>query len=478
VDVTTNNTLEGTLKTDKPFHIGQRQSSAPYKGKIDDVQLFAVALTAQDAARLAAGQALPGLKELLATPRATRTAEQQRLVRQFYLDHVDDETRRLKAALAELPQRVAEIEKAIPVTMVMQEMQPARKTYILRRGQYDQRGEEVAAGVPNVLSPLLKDAPANRLGLAKWLTSPAHPLTARVAVNRWWELFFGTGLVETAEDFGVQGALPSHPELLDWLATELIRTGWDQRAILRSIVLSATYRQSSQITRELLELDPRNRLLARGPRYRLPAETVRDNALFVSGLLQQHVGGPSVKPYQPEGLWEDVSVERRDKYVPDQGEGLYRRSMYTFWKRTCPPPAMNALDAPDRETCVIRRARTNTPLQALVLLNDPTYVEAARSLALRVLESATNGSPDAFQQRLARAYRLALCREPTADESRVMSKIYQQSLARFRADKSAAEKLLAVGRAVRSANIDAAESAAWTSVMSVLLNLDEAISKT
>jgi hypothetical protein len=478
LDVSNNSPLEGTLTTDKPFHIGKRQETAHFRGKIDDVQLFAAALTKQDVARLAAGQAVHGLKETLATPRAARTAEQQQALRQHYLDHIDRETPRLKAALADLRQRAAEIESAVPVTMVMQETQPARKTYILRRGQYDQRGEEVAPGVPSVLSAMPKNAPANRLGLATWLTSPGHPLTARVAVNRSWELFFGTGLVETAEDFGVQGAWPSHPELLDWLATELVRTGWDQRAILRSIVLSATYRQSSQVTRELLERDPHNRLLARGPRYRMPAETVRDNALFLSGLLQQRLGGPSVKRYQPEGLWEDVSVERRDKYVADQGEGLYRRSMYTFWKRTCPPPAMSTLDAPDRETCVIRRARTNTPLQALVLLNDPTYVEAARNLAQRVLTQAKSSDQRLFDDRIATAYRWVLCREPSAGESRLLLNVYTQAHARFKADRSAADKLLGVGRSPRDGSIDPIEHAAWTSVMSVLLNLDEAISKT
>jgi hypothetical protein len=293
-----------------------------------------------------------------------------------------------------------------------------------------------------------------------------------VAVNRWWELLFGTGLVETAEDFGVQGSLPTHHELLDWLATELIRERWNTRQILRKIVLSATYRQSSHATALSLEQDPRNKLLGRGPRYRLPAETVRDNALAISGLLVDRVGGPSVKPYQPEGLWEDVSVERRDKYAPDLGEGLYRRSMYTFWKRTCPPPGMAAFDAPDRETCVIRRARTNTPLQALVLLNDPTYVEAARAFAERIMLKSTTDAG-----RVEQAYQLALCRVPLPEETGVLLKVQQQALKQFVADRAAADKLLAIGHSKRKAGLDSAELASWTAVASMILNLDEAISK-
>jgi hypothetical protein len=241
---------------------------------------------------------------------------------------------------------------------------------------------------------------------------------------------------------------------------------------LKKVVLSAAYRQSSHVTPELLERDPRNRLITRGPRYRLPAETVRDNALFVSGLLKEHVGGPPVKPYQPEGLWEDVSVERRDKYVVDTGENLYRRSMYTFWKRTCPPPTMSAFDAPDRETCVIRRARTNTPLQALVLMNDPTYIEAARKLAERIQPSG-----DSADKRLATAFRMILSRRPSSPESTVMRGIYEAALWRFQDDPEAAKKLLSIGQSPPEEKFEIADIAAWTAVCTTLLNLDEAISK-
>ena len=493
LDITTNNTLGGTLKTDKPFHIGKRNASAPFKGRIDDVQLYAVELSADEVKSLAAGQSLGQLKEVLAVAPNDRNETQRSLLRQYYLARIDRESQALKAELSELPKRQAEIDKAIPVTMVMQESTPRRPTYMLRRGQYDQRGDEVKAGVPSVLRLLPQSSPgelggvrprtvspkaegttdATRLDLTRWLISPEHPLTARVAVNRWWELLFGTGLVETAEDFGVQGALPSHPELLDWLATELVRTGWDQRALLKLIVTSATYRQASRVTPQLLERDPRNRLLTRGPRYRLSAESVRDNALAVSGLLRERLGGASVKPYQPEGLWEDVSVERREKYVIDPGDGLYRRSMYTFWKRTCPPPGMTTFDAPDREFCLIRRARTNTPLQALVLLNDPTYVEAARKLAERVLAESKSDA-----DRLSLACELVLSRRPTTVERDVLTTLLQNAKQQFARDKGAAEKLLTVGRSTVTTGQNSEELAAWTTITSMLLNLDEAISKT
>lgn len=470
-DATTNNTVDGTLTTDKPFHIGRRHTSAPFLGRIDDVQIYSTAISTEDATLLAKGESLSGLKEILAIAPANRTAAQMARVKAYYLDQVDAPAKAWKTELADIPKKLADLDKTIPVTMVMGEMTPRRPTHILKRGQYDQLGDEVQPGILPAFPGTNTEA-SSRLELARWLTDPQHPLTARVAVNRWWEMLFGTGIVETAEDFGVQGALPSHPELLDWLATELITQKWDTQAILKQIVLSATYRQSSHVSAESLGHDPHNRLLGRGPRYRLPAETVRDNALAISGLLVEKVGGPSVKPYQPEGLWEDVSVERREKYAPDLGDGLYRRSMYTFWKRTCPPPGMSAFDAPDRETCVIRRARTNTPLQALVLLNDPTYVEAARKFAERVMTTAV--SPD---ERLETAFALALCRSPDNAESRILLNVYQSALRRFNADSAGAEKLLAIGYSKRSDKFNVTELAAWTAVSSLILNLDEAISK-
>lgn len=469
-----NDKLSDTIKTEQPLRIGRRSTSNSFRGLIDDVRFFSARLNADDAKRLAEGGEIAGLGEILSTVPEKRSDDQRAQLRRFYLDTVDAEYRQGKTALTESARRYKEVDDAAPRTMVMAELSQARQAHILVRGQYDQPGDAVEVGVPSILSPLPADAERNRLGLARWLVQPTHPLTARVAVNRWWGMYFGAGLVETAEDFGVQGEAPSHPELLDWLAVEFVaHRAWNIKALQKLIVMSATYRQSSHGSPELLERDPKNRLLARGPRFRLTAESVRDCALAISGLLREQLGGPSVKPYQPAGLWEDVSVERRYKYVPDKADGLYRRSMYTFWKRTCPPPAMTAFDAPDRETCLIRRARTNTPLQALVLLNDPTYVESARKFAERLLKE----SGPTPEERLTKSFRMALSRVPTADEQRILFVLYQGALDRFRRDGAAAEKLLAVGDASRDMQFDAAELAAWTTLASIILNLDEAISK-
>jgi hypothetical protein len=465
---TINDTLRDTTHTEKPFHVGRRGASLPFKGKIDDVQLFGLALTADNATRLVAGKE-PDLGDtLLAVPAATRTPAQAEQVRRFYLDRVDSEYGKLKGELADVSKQRADLEKALPVVMVMEELPKPRQLFVLKRGQYDQRGEAVSVGVPSVFPPLpATPQAANRLDLANWLVDPGHPLTARVAVNRWWQMYFGTGIVKTVEDFGTTGEMPSHPDLLDWLATELIRTGWDVKSMQKLIVTSATYRQDSRVTKELDERDSENRLIARGPRQRLSAETIRDNALAISGLLAERVGGPSVKPYQPEGLWEDVTVERRGRYVPDKGDGLYRRSMYTFWKRTCPPPGMATFDAPNREVCVARRAVTNTPLQALVLLNDPIYVEAARKLAEQMMKAGG----------LEVGFRRAVARPPTVDEQRILTGIHADALARFRKDPDAARKLLAIVESPRDMTLNDAELAAWTTVASTILNLDETITK-
>jgi hypothetical protein len=326
--------------------------------------------------------------------------------------------------------------------------------------------------VPAILPPWPKDAPTNRLGLAKWLLDPSHPLTARVTVNRFWQQYFGTGLVKTTEDFGMQGEHPSHPELLDWLATEFVRTGWDVKAMQKLILTSATYRQTSKMTPELYAKDPENRLLARGPRFRVDGEVLRDSALALGGLLVQKTGGRSVKPYEPAGLWEAVSFNNSQKYVPDKGEGQWRRSLYTYWKRQSPPPNMLLFDAPTREYCVVRRPRTNTPLQALALLNDPQFVEASRAFGHRMIE---HGGATA-EARIAYGFRLATSRKPSKSEVQVLAEVFKQQLAEFKADKEAAEKLLSVG-AWKAANCDPAELAAWTTIASMILNLDETVTK-
>jgi hypothetical protein len=402
---------------------------------------------------------------------------ERKKLREYFLTYVAPENfRQAEAALEDLTKRKAKLEKLIPNTMVMQEMSKPRETHILGRGDYRNQGDAVTAGVPAVLPPLPKGAPLNRLGLAQWLVDPSHPLTARVAVNRYWQLCFGTGLVKTSEDFGSQGEPPSHPELLDWMATEFVRSHWDVKAMIRLMVTSATYRQSSRTTPALVERDPENRLLARGPRFRLPAETVRDNALAVSGLLNPAVGGPSVYPYQPAGLWEEMAFGEgfsAQEYAPSHGPDLYRRSMYTFWKRTVPPPSLATFDAPDREKCVARRAVTNTPLQALVLLNDPTYVEAARALAQRVI---AEGGP-APGQRIRLAFRLATGRPPTLREIQILAGLEQAEMLHFRRDRSAAAKLMAVGESPASPKVEPAELAAWTTVANAILNLDETNTK-
>jgi hypothetical protein len=365
------------------------------------------------------------------------------------------------------------IEKAIPTTMVAKDSDKLRETFMLVRGEYDKKGDKVSPGVPAILPPFPKDAPTNRLGLAKWLLDPSHPLTARVTVNRFWQQYFGVGLVKTTEDFGVQGERPSHPELLDWLATEFMRTGWDVKQLQRTIVMSATYRQSSKLTPELRGRDPENRLLARGPRFRVDAEVVRDSALFVGGLLVEKQGGRSVKPWQPGGLWEAVSFNNSQKYVPDSNDGQYRRSFYTYWKRQSPPPNLMLFDAPTREYCVVRRPRTNTPLQALALLNDPQFVESARGLAQRMLLEGGNSD----ESRIAYAFRLATTRKPTPAELKVLREVLKQQLAEYRRDKTAAEKLLSVGSFKAKDDLDDAELAAWTTIASMILNLDETVTK-
>jgi hypothetical protein len=332
----------------------------------------------------------------------------------------------------------------------------------------------VTATTPGFLPPMPVDAPRNRLGLAQWLVDPANPLTARVAVNRYWQMYFGTGLVKTADDFGSQGEAPSHPELLDFLATEFVRSGWDVKAMQRLIVTSAAYRQASVATPALRERDPENRLIARGPRVRLSAEMIRDQALSVSGLLVTKMGGPSVKPYQPEGLWEQLSAFQGKKlFERSTGEDLWRRSVYSYWKRTVPPPSMTIFDAPTRESCTVKRQMSSTPLQALALLNDEMYVEASRKFAERMVKE---GGASA-SERLAWALRLATSRPASASEVKILEQGLDRRLAQYRVDRAAAEKLLAAGESPRDQAIDAAELAAYTTAASVILNLDEVITR-
>lgn len=409
---------------------------------------------------------------VLATTKKLK-GSQMATVRNFYRREHSADFKQLFGNMEKWREEEGNIEKAIPTTMVAKEMDKARETFILMRGEYDKKGEKVGPGVPAVLPPFPKGEPTNRLGFAKWLVAPSHPLTARVTVNRFWQQYFGVGFVKTTEDFGVQGENPSHPELLDWLATEFIRTEWDVKGLQKLIVTSATYRQSSKASPALRGRDPENRLLARGPRFRVDGEVVRDTALFVSGLLVEKHGGHSVKPYEPAGLWEAVSFNNSQKYVADKGEGQYRRSLYTFWKRQSPPPNMLLFDAPTREYCVVRRPRTNTPLQALALLNDQQFVEASRAFAQRIV--AEGGKTPA--ERIAYAFRLATSRKPGSDEIKVLQDTFQQQLSAYQKDKEAAKKLLGVGSFKPSGTLDPSELAAWTVIASMILNLDETVTK-
>jgi hypothetical protein len=401
------------------------------------------------------------------------SAAQQTKLRNHYRRVNSPEWKRLADDVAKMREEESAIEKAIPTTMIAKEADKPRETFMLVRGEYDKKGDKVSPGVPSILPPLPANVPTNRLGLARWLLDPSHPLTARVTINRFWQQYFGTGFVKTAEDFGVQGDNPSHPELLDWLSTEFLRIGWDVKRFQKLIVMSATYRQSSKLTPFLRTKDPENRLLARGPRMRLDAEVVRDGALAIGGLLVEKSGGRSVKPYQPAGLWEAVSFNNSQKYVPDKGTAEYRRSMYTYWKRQSPPPNLMLFDAPTRETCTVRRLRTNTPLQALALMNDPQFVEASRAFAQRLMIEG-EAKP---ANRIAYGFRLATGRKPAGDEVKILLDIFTQELAGFQKDKAAAEKLLGVGDFKNRSDLDKAELAAWTTIASMILNLDETITK-
>ncbi|MCW5776588.1 MAG: DUF1553 domain-containing protein, partial [Phycisphaeraceae bacterium] len=426
------------------------------------------------------GHAAP-LPVALAAERAEgeRTEAQRALLRDHFRATRSPEWLAMKATLEDMRAEEQALLAAIPTVMVMQEMETPRETRVLARGHYEHPvGDALTPGVPEFLGRLPDGVKPDRLALAEWLVGPENPLTARVFVNRVWQMLFGAGLVRTSEDFGAQSEWPSHPELLDWLAVEFVESGWDVKGLVRLILTSSVYRQSSRVTADRLEADAENRLLSRGARFRLGAEAVRDTALAASGLLVERMGGPGVRPYQPPDVWKDVAYDPFGQefsgqvYVESGGEDLYRRSMYTYRKRTAPHPAMAVFDAPNFETCIVRRGRTNTPLQALNLMNDPTYVEVARSLAERAMR-AEGGAED----RLAFIFARTLGRAPTGAEAGVLLGAYERELASFRADGAAAEALLSVGASGRDTMLDAAEHAAWTMVCTTVMNLDEFITK-
>lgn len=421
-------------------------------------------------------QGLPAaIQSILATAADKRSKKQLTELENYFLANHDSPAKKAEARVAELIKQRDMIINTLPTVMIMKEG-PVKQAYVLKRGEYDKpdKDKPVSADVPDMLPPLAADAPRNRLGLARWLVDPANPLTARVWVNRAWEKFFGVGLVRSTENFGSQAEWPSHPELLDYLATEFVRLNWDMKAIQKQMVMSAAYRQSARVPAELVERDPDNRLLARGPRFRMTGEMIRDQALAASGLLVEKIGGPSVRPYMPAGVWDETS-KYGDllNYKADTGEGLYRRTMYTIWKRTAAPPTLLLMDAPSRELCTVKRSRTNTPLQSLALLNEVTFVEAARKLAERTLTEA--GQTPA--ERIKHAFRLVTAREPNERELTILVSGYESDVKRFRDNKDAAAALLKVGASPANTNVDQAELAAMTLTANIVLNMDEAVTR-
>lgn len=464
--------LTATMKTDAPFRIGGRYESSGFKGQIDEIQIYDRNLTAEEITWSQTGL----VDEALSTIAAKRSPKQRSIVEVSQLSKSKPFLNARAALLKSEKERVGILEGKTN-TMVMADLpaEKMRKTYILDRGQYDSpiKDEVITPGIPAILPPLPEEAPDNRLGLARWLFSDEHPLTARVAANQLWLLFFGNGIVRTPADLGAQGEFPTHPELLDWLAVDFRDSGWDIKRMVRQIVLSKTYRQSSNLNPELLEADPDNRLLARAPRFRLQAEMIRDNALALSGQLIKTKGGPGVKPYQPPGLWAEVGLGGNPKFVQDKGEKLYRRTLYTYWKRSAPHPAMVIFDAPNRETCVIQRPTTNTPLQALAAMNDIQMMEASRHFAERILRE---GGKDE-KSRAAWAFELATARPPEPSEAATLLDVYRYGLKEFSAEAERANALLSIGESARDDNLPADQKAAWTVVASLLLNLDEVLTR-
>jgi uncharacterized protein DUF1549/uncharacterized protein DUF1553/concanavalin A-like lectin/glucanase superfamily protein/cytochrome c len=461
-----------------------------FKGAIDEVRIYSRALDADEIATLACADSLKKIAAITAPGRAR--AQALKIQGAFIAEAAPDELKQARDRLIELKRQRQSFEDDLPTLMVMEEMAQPRPAFLLKRGAYDAPMEKVERGVPAALPPMPSEGyPSNRLGFAKWLVGAEHPLTSRVAVNRFWQILFGEGLVNTSEDFGSQGALPSHPELLDFLAVTFRDGGaegrrdretgfrhpqsgaWDVKATLKLIIMSATYRQSSKLSPEMQQRDPDNLLLARGPRFRLPAGMIRDQALFVSGLLVKKIGGPPVKPYQPDGLYKDMAISGTGGYDRDKGEGLWRRSLYTFWKRTALSPAMRVFDASAREFCTVRDTRTNTPLQSLNLMNDMTYIEAARMLAQKML---TEGGPTP-QERLAWAFRLATSRPPGDRELQALLRNLEKQKESFSRRPQEAAKLLAVGEKRSDEKLNQVELAAYTATASLILNLDEVVTR-
>jgi hypothetical protein len=465
-------TLKKTLRTEVPFKIGQRHKESPISGvAISDIRVYDRLLTQMEITTLGNR----ALFKILAKPAGERTGDELTALYDWWLPARDTRYSSVVKKLVKLERDENDIKARGTVAHVMSERSEPGKAYVLNRGEYDQRLDEVQPDTPEMLPQFPSHLPRNRLGFAKWLLQDDQPLTSRVVVNRFWQEVFGTGLVSSAGDFGVSGQLPSHPELLDWLAVEFRENGWDVKQLFKLMVMSAAYQQSAVTTPEKLERDPDNRLLSRGPRYRLDAEMVRDYALAACGVLSDKIGGPSVKPYQPPGVWEAVAMigsNTRD-YKADEGDALYRRSMYTFWKRSAPPASMDIFNAPSREGCTMARERTNTPLQALVTLNDPQYIEAARKLAESVLKLEAQDFDDRLQWVVGRL----LARNFNETETDITRRSFDELLKFYQSHTEQAEELVKVGELPTDNKLPVAELAAWTMMVNQLLNLDETLNK-
>ena len=462
-------TLTETIKTPEPFSIGRRGAAGPtFMGRVDDFRIYERALPPNEVAALGGGATFA----IAAIPAEQRTPEQKAQLQKFFRETQAPELAETEKKVADIRKAKETLEMQIPNTMVMSEMAAPRDTFIKVRGAYDQNGEKVTPAAPAFLPqmpPRADGKPLNRFDFAKWLVAKEQPLTARVTINRWWAMLFGTGLVKTVNDFGAQGEWPSHPELLDWLAADFMKD-WNAKRAIKQIVMSATYRQSSRVSPQLLERDSENRLLARGPRQRLDAEIIRDNALAIGGILNEKLGGKSIKPEQPPGTWE-INEMGGYNYDKSKGDDLYRRGLYVYWRRSTVYPSFITLDAPTREFCTAQRAKTSTPLQSLVLMNDPVFVEAARAFAQRILKE---GGPD-NASRLRLAWRLALARPPSEKEIAILAKTLEAQLATYTQDAAAAAALVKIGDLPKPANIPDGELAAWTAMGNVLLNLNETI---
>ncbi len=449
---------------------GPRQ---PFRGLLDEVQLFDRPLREAEVARL---YGIDPVRQALAIQPEKRTPTQQGQLRRYYFMNLVPEYADLYELHQAAQRDLKELQASLSSVMVMRELPQPRPTFVLEGGRYDRPLAAVSAGTPRFLPPFSDNWPRNRLGLARWLTDPRHPLVPRVVVNRIWQHHFGRGLVATADDFGAQGAHPTHPELLDWLAAELVDSGWDIKRLHYLMVTSATYRQSSRRTAQVTLRDPDNEWLAHMPRPRLPAELIRDSALAISGLLVEQMHGPAVFPSQPPGLWRELSYDPDEftaqVYVPSRGADLYRRSLYTFWKRSVPPPNMEAFDAPSREVCVATRGATNTPLQSLVLMNDPTFFEAAKIFAEKIVQH-----PGSVQDRITYAYRSISGRSPTAQQASILEQLWSDLRASFERDPAAADQLLQLGSSSPSTPSKEAEWAAWTTTASVLFQMDEFLTR-